>query len=109
MQQHQDNTQLAFRALADPNRREILTLLSAQDLTIGEVAQHFPITRAAVKKHLTILEEGNLISIYPKGRERYNHLEPKALRATSQWFDYFNQFWDDKLADLKSAVEKDVQ
>jgi len=109
MAQHQDKTQLAFRALADPNRREMLVLLSSSDMTIGEIGTHFDFTRAAVKKHLTILEEGDLISVHPNGRERYNRLKPQTLQATSNWFNFFDQFWDDKLGDLKSAIEKDVQ
>ena len=59
----QPNVQNAFRALADPTRRGILMFLSEQDMTIAEVSGHFEITRAAVKKHLTILEEGELISV----------------------------------------------
>lgn len=109
MQNHQDNMQLTFRALADASRREMLMLLSHKDMTIGEIGEHFDFTRAAVKKHLTILEEGELISVHPQGRERINRLKPETLQSTSHWFDYFNQFWDTKLGDLKSAIEKDVQ
>lgn len=95
----------AFRALADPNRREILALLSDHDMTIGEVVDHFPITRAAVKKHLTILEEGGLISVHPKGRERINKLVPAGLKPVADWVGFFDRFWDDRLAELKDAVE----
>lgn len=97
--------QNAFRALADPNRRTILMLLTDSDMSIGDVAGHFDITRAAVKKHLTILEKGKLISVRTNGRERINHLEPLALKNTSDWFEYFSRFWDEKLTNLQSAVE----
>lgn len=95
----------AFRALADPSRRAMLMLLGDHEMTIGEVAGHFDISRAAVKKHLTVLEEGNLISVRAQGRKRYNRLEPTALKQTAEWLEYFSRFWDDKLADLKTAVE----
>lgn len=95
----------AFRALADPTRRQILLHLSQSDLTIGEVSEQFDITRGAVKKHLTILEEGRLISVHPKGRERINRLEPQALKSVAEWLDYFSQFWDAKLSKLQRAVE----
>jgi DNA-binding transcriptional ArsR family regulator len=95
----------AFRALADPTRRDILVFLSRKDMTIGEVAGRFDITRAAVKKHLTILEEGALISVHPSGRERINHLEPLGLKTVADWLGYFNQFWDERLHGLQSAVE----
>jgi DNA-binding transcriptional ArsR family regulator len=100
-----NGNQGAFRALADPTRRQILMHLSLGDKTIGEVCDQFSMTRAAVKKHLVILEEGHLISVQAKGRERINHLEPATLKEVSDWLNYFNQFWDAKLGALKSAVE----
>jgi len=95
----------AFRALADPSRRAMLRHLSEGDMTIGEVGSHFDMTRAAVKKHLTVLEEGRLISVHPKGRERINRLEPMALKSVVDWLTYFSKFWDEKLDKLQAAVE----
>lgn len=97
----------AFRALSDPTRRGILMLLSEQDMTIGDVSDHFDITRAAVKKHLTILEEGALISVKARGRERINKLEPQGLKAATEWLKYFDRFWDQKLAALQQAIEQE--
>ncbi|MEO0385222.1 MAG: metalloregulator ArsR/SmtB family transcription factor [Pseudomonadota bacterium] len=99
-----DVVQGAFRALADPTRRTILMHLGEQDMTIGEVCTHFDMTRAAVKKHLTILEEGALISVHPRGRERINRLEPIALKSVADWLNHFNRFWDERLAQLQHAV-----
>lgn len=97
----------AFRALADPTRRDILVFLSRQDMTIGEVAGRFDITRAAVKKHLTILEQGALISVHPSGREKINRLEPKGLKSVADWLNYFDRFWDERLHDLQNAIEEE--
>lgn len=102
-------SQGAFRALADPTRRTILMHLSSQDMTIGEVANHFDITRAAVKKHLIILEEGALISVHIVGRERINRLEPLGLKSVADWVNHFSSFWDGRLAALQKAVENDAQ
>ncbi len=96
--------QAAFRALSDPTRRDILRLLANQDMTIGDVSDQFDITRGAVKKHLTILEEGALISVRANGRERINKLEANGLKAATDWLSYFSQFWDQKLAALQDAV-----
>ena len=95
----------AFRALADPTRRTILLMLREQDMSIRDVAAEFDVTRAAIQKHLAILEEGELISVRRSGRERLNHLEPAALRAVSDWFGFFDAYWDDRLASLKNAIE----
>ncbi len=95
----------AFRALADPTRRQILMHLGASDMTIAEVSDQFDMTRGAVRKHLTILEEGNLISVHPRGRERINRLAPDGIRAAADWLNYFNRFWDEKLGALQTAIE----
>ncbi len=101
--------QLGFRALADPTRRGILHLLASQDMTIGEVAENFQMTRAAVKKHLTVLKEGDLITMHTVGRTRVNALNPDGLKQIHDWFSYFDAFWDDRLATLKSEIEKDTK
>ena len=97
--------QEAFRALADPSRRAILMHLTEDDLTIAEVSSRFEMTRGAVKKHLTILEEGGLISVRARGRERVNHLEAKALKPVFDWIGYFDRFWDTRLEKLSNAIE----
>ena len=101
--------QLAFRALADPTRRDILKLLAEDDMTIAQVAENFQMTRAAVKKHLTVLNDGGLIVMRTKGRTRVNSLRPDGLRPVLGWFQFFDQFWDDRLTALKTAIEKDPQ
>ena len=104
--QHSD--QSIFRALADPTRREILQLLSLNECSIGQLTEVFPMTRAAVKKHLTVLEEGQLIEVESRGRERINRLRPNGLRPVLDWIDQLDLAWDDRLAALKSAIEKDM-
>ena len=101
------DAQGAFRALSDPTRRKILMHLSRTDMTIGEVASHFDVTRGAVKKHLTILQEGQLISVHTRGRERINRLEPEGLKAVAEWLAFFSHFWDDRLDKLKQAIESE--
>jgi len=100
-QQLQDS----FRALGDPTRRQILMELGRDELTITEVVDKFDLTRTAVRKHLTILEEGNLITVTPRGKERITRLNPTGLKKTADWFNYFDQYWDSALGALKNAVE----
>jgi DNA-binding transcriptional ArsR family regulator len=100
-----DRLQPVFRALADPTRRRILRDLARQPASIADVASRFEISRPAVVKHLAILREGGLIAIEPKGRERINVLRPQALKSAAEWLNFFDAFWDDKLAKLKLAVE----
>lgn len=98
-------TQNAFRALADPTRRDIVQMLASNDMTIAQLTDQFDMTRAAVKKHLTILSDGGLITVEVRGRERINRLEPKGMAPVLDWLSYFDRFWDDRLAKLKKAIE----
>lgn len=98
-----------FRALADQTRRDILRHLARQDMTIAQVAQNFDMTRAAVKKHLTVLSDGGLITVEARGREKINTLNKDGFAPIFDWLGFFDQFWDTRLADLKSAIEKDLK
>jgi len=98
------NTQSAFRALADPTRRDIVRMLSHEDMSIGQLTTRFDMTRAAVKKHLTVLSDGGLVTVETRGRERINHLNPAGLAPVLNWLEHFEAFWDDKLAALKTAI-----
>lgn len=57
-----------FKALGDPTRREILKLLNKKDLTAGEIAEHFPISKPALTKHLDILREAELVTSEKRGQ-----------------------------------------
>ena len=99
--------QATFRALADPTRRNIIDLLSDSERTVGEVAVHFEMTRAAVKKHLVVLEEGGIVVSRTRGRECINRLEPTALKRAVDWLNHFDRFWDDRFEALREALEED--
>ncbi|WP_170397647.1 ArsR/SmtB family transcription factor [Ruegeria arenilitoris] len=102
----QSQTQNAFRALADPTRRDIVQMLAVQEMTIAQLTQRFDMTRAAVKKHLTVLSDGGLITVETRGRERINRLEPQGMAPVLDWLSYFDQFWDERLNNLKEAIER---
>jgi len=99
------DVQQSFRALGDPTRRQILQKLCLEELTISEVVEQFDLTRTAVRKHLTILEEGRLITVTPRGKERVTRLNPAGIKKTMDWFSYFDEFWDTALGSLKNVVE----
>ena len=99
--------QLVFRAIADPTRRSIMTMLSAGERSLNDITAEFDMTRPAVTKHLNILREGGLIRVRKQGRERLHRLQPEALKTVSDWVSFFDQFWDEKLTNLKQAVEAD--
>jgi len=100
--------QTVFRAISDPTRRAIIGMLADQAMSVGEVADHFDMTRPAIAKHLKILGEGGLITVEAKGRERINRLNPAPLQSISEWISVFDRFWDERLAKLKEEVESGI-
>jgi len=94
-----------FQAIADPTRRELLSLLADQEMPVTVISQHFPISRTAVSKHLHILAEVGLVSERKIGRETRYKLQPEPLLELKQWLSYYEKFWDKKLAALKNFVE----
>ena len=74
-----------LRALADPIRREILTLLKAGRLSAGEIGQHFPVTAAAISRHLSVLREADLIRDQREGKFIYYELNTSVLEEIMLW------------------------
>ena len=74
-----------LRALADPIRREILTLLKGGRLSAGEIGQHFPVTAAAISRHLSVLKEADLIRDQREGKFIYYELNTSVLEEIMLW------------------------
>jgi len=96
-----------FAALADPTRRRIVALLAERDRTVLEIASHFPVSRPAISKHLRLLRESGLVTERKLGRERVQHFNGSALRPVSEWVRYYETFWRERLAALKTLLEED--
>lgn len=84
-----------------------MSLLAEGEQSLGGIASHYEISRPAVSKHLKILEQGGLVHVRSHGRERLHTLRPDALKSVAEWLSFFSPFWDDKLENLKRAVEAD--
>lgn len=74
-----------LRALADPTRREILTLLRAGPLTAGQIAEKFPVSAAAVSRHLSVLKEADLVRDRREGKYIYYELNVSVLEEILLW------------------------
>lgn len=81
-----------FAALADPTRRQILTMLLEDDMAVTDVAQPFDISLAAISKHLLVLSASGLITQEKRGRVKWCKLDPNAMRAATVWMQGFGQF-----------------
>jgi len=74
-----------FKALADPTRREILDRLKEKDLTAGEIADYFSISKPSISHHLTILKTAGLITQEKKGQFIYCSLNTTVLQDIYSW------------------------
>jgi DNA-binding transcriptional ArsR family regulator len=96
----------SFLAIADPNRRLMLKLLSADSLSINALAQNFDMSRPAVSKHIKILQGAGFITIKDIGRERYCLLNQQGFLGLQEWINYFDGFWEDKLSKLEMLMDE---
>lgn len=96
-----------FQAIADPTRRSLLKLLVDKEMPIASITEYFPISRTAVNKHLHVLADAGLVSSRKVGRETRYNLQPESLVELKQWLSFFEQYWANKLFELKAYVESD--
>jgi DNA-binding transcriptional ArsR family regulator len=101
-----EQREAAFRAIADPTRREILGLLRGGRRTVGELASNFRTSRPAISKHLRLLRSAGLIVTHQHGTARICELNAEPLRAVNDWLRDYEAFWGASLRDLKRYVEK---
>lgn len=102
-----NNLDAVFAALADPTRRTILTMLLEDDMAVTDVAAPFPISLAAISKHLNSLSAAGLISQEKRGRVKWCKLEPDALREASVWMQGFGQFGPLDLDALENLLARE--
>ena len=99
-----------FQAIADPNRRAILSLLARQRLTLNGVADNFRISRPAVSRHIKILKECGLVVVIQQGREHYCEVRMDKLSEVTDWVEKYRQLWEqrfDRLDDLLETMKKE--
>jgi DNA-binding transcriptional ArsR family regulator len=94
----------ALRAIAAPRRRQILSLVRDSELSAGEIAGHFDVTRPAVSQHLNVLKEAGLVSERRNGTKRLYRARPEGL---AQLKAFLEEFWDERLDALKLEAERE--
>lgn len=94
----------ALRAIAEPRRRTILRLVGSEELSAGEIASHFEVSRPAISQHLTVLKGAGLLSERREGTRRLYLARPEGL---AELRDFLDEFWADGLDRLKAAAEQE--
>ncbi len=97
-----------FAALADPVRRDLLVNLAEHSpRTATQLAEEYPITRQGIIKHLHILKDAGLVTVYQAGREKRYSFRPDPLKEVDQWIKEIGFKWDERLVRLKHFLEND--
>lgn len=104
-----DDTDLLFKALADPTRRRLLDLLHAHDgRTLNELCEHVEMSRQGVTQHLDLLVAANLVATVRRGREKLHFLNPVPLQQIyERWIAKFETPRLKALDELKRRLEND--
>lgn len=102
------DTDVLFKALADPSRRKLLDLLHAHDgRSLNDLCEHLDMTRQGVTQHLALLEAANLVTVLRQGREKLHFLNPVPLQQIyERWIAKFEQPRLQALDALKQRLEK---
>lgn len=95
-----------FQAIADPTRRQIISMIASQSLNVNAVAGNFEVSRAAIYKHVKILTECGLITIKQRGRERYYEAQLNKLEEVNDWIQQYRQFWEARFDNLEAYLSK---
>jgi DNA-binding transcriptional ArsR family regulator len=94
----------ALKAIAQPRRRQILLLVREGEMTAGEIASHFDVTRPAISQHLTVLKEAGLVSERRDGTKRIYRLRPEGVEELRAFIE---EMWTQRLATLKDEAERE--
>jgi DNA-binding transcriptional ArsR family regulator len=97
----------AFGAIADPTRRAILDLLRERELSAGEIAENFPVSRPAIARHVRVLRQAGLLRERRHATSRFYSADGVALQSVDAWLAPYRLFWAARLADLKRVVEEE--
>lgn len=93
-----------FQAIADPNRRAILALISRESMNLNTVASHFSVSRPAISKHIKILRQCGLVEIRQKGRERYCEARLERLSEVVAWLQDYRSHWSTEIETMPVSL-----
>lgn len=91
-----DRLDAVFAALADPTRRAIIARLAKAELSVGELAEPFAMSRPAISKHLDVLQRAGLVKRIAAGRKNHCRFVGGPLLTATDWMLRYRHFWTDQ-------------
>jgi DNA-binding transcriptional ArsR family regulator len=96
----------AFDVVAEPRRRQILDLLRATELPVGELVSALEMSQPAVSKHLRVLREAGLVTVRGDAQRRLYSVRPEPLRTIDEWLAPYRRMWAASLDDLERHLDR---
>ena len=96
-----------FRALADATRRDIVMRTLQDEYSVSTLASHYPMSFAAVQKHVAVLEDAQLVTKRRRGREQLVSGNVGTIRATRDALDQLEQLWRDRIDRFADVLADD--
>ena len=93
-----------FGALADPTRRDIVRRAVDSEEGVAELASHYPMSFAAVQKHIAILERAGLVTKERIGRRKIVRTNPEGLRVVRRLLDRYEELWRGRIDRMTTLV-----
>jgi DNA-binding transcriptional ArsR family regulator len=96
----------AFKALASPQRRDIIELLGNREKSISQLSSHFKISRQGISKHIFYLRDCGVVSTQKDGRETICSVKKESLNEVMSWMNNYHSFWQSKLDSLEDYLNE---
>ena len=97
---------LAFEALADSTRRQIVEMLSQRELSAGEIAGKFEMSGPAISQHLKVLRESHVVNVRVAAQRRIYSIDPAGLAEIDDWLERVRRFWAGRLDTLENQLKE---
>lgn len=97
---------LVFGALADATRRDIVRRASAGQEGVAELATHYPMSFAAVQKHVSVLERAGLVTKERVGRRKLVRTNVEGIRIAQRLLDQYEQLWEDRIGRMSRIISQ---
>src|SRR5678815_1479021 len=95
-----------FEVIAEPNRRAILSLLSASQRSVGEIERELGMPQPAVSKHLRVLRDAGFVEATVDAQRRLYRLRPEPFQEVDEWLAQFRRFWSAHVDALERHLDR---
>jgi DNA-binding transcriptional ArsR family regulator len=95
-----------FEIIAEPNRRAILSLLTASEQSVGEIERQLRMTQPTVSKHLRVLREAGFVESTVDAQRRLYRLKPEPFQELDDWLAQFRRFWSAHVDALERYLDR---